>query len=148
MHLDASDAQPYGLRVVEGPPMHSFESLQGALASPVAGELRVADVRSPDGDGPALEFQAAPGTAVRAAAAGRVAFSDRRGGYGRLVILDHGDGFYTLYGGLGGVEVLVGDDLSEGARIGGIGADTTPSALTFEVRRGARALSPRTWLGF
>ena len=84
---------------------------------------------------------------MRAVAAGRVAFSDRYGSYGRLVILDHGDGYYTVYGGLGSVEVRVGDDLSRNARLGSIGTDFTPSALFFEVRKGTRTLEPRAWLG-
>jgi septal ring factor EnvC (AmiA/AmiB activator) len=84
---------------------------------------------------------------VRAVSAGRVAFSDRYGSYGRLVILDHGDGYYTVYGGLGAVEVRVGDDLSRQARIGSIGTDFAPAALFFEVRKGTRTLDPRAWLG-
>jgi len=63
------------------------------------------------------------------------------------VILDHGDGYYTVYGGLGAVEVRVGDDLSRSARIGSIGTDFSPPALFFEVRKGTRTLEPRSWLG-
>lgn len=138
----------YGLRIVDGPPLDAFEQRKGDLASPVTGEVRVVDAQRRDSTGPGLEFQATAGTPVRTVASGRVAFSDRRDGYGRLVMLDHGEGFFTVYGGLGGVEVLVGDDLSEGARIGSIGGDTDPPALYFEVRRGERALPPRAWLGF
>ena len=138
----------YGLRIVDGPPLDAFEQRKGDLASPVTGEVRVVDAQRRGSAGPGLEFQAAAGTPVRTVAAGRVAFSDRREGYGQLVMLDHGEGFFTVYAGLGGVEVIVGDDLSEGARIGSIGGDTDPPALYFEVRRGDRALPPRAWLGF
>jgi septal ring factor EnvC (AmiA/AmiB activator) len=63
------------------------------------------------------------------------------------VILDHGDGYYTAYGGLGNVEVRVGDELSAFARIGSIGGSAAMSALYFEVRKGTKTLPPRIWLG-
>jgi septal ring factor EnvC (AmiA/AmiB activator) len=138
----------YGLRVVDPVPTQSFAASRGRLASPISGEVRVAEARRPESDGPGLEFQAPAGTPVRAVAAGRVAFSDTYGSYGRIVILDHGDGYYTVYGGLGGIEVRVGDDLSRRARIGAIGSDLSPSALFFEVRHGTRTLPPHDWLGF
>jgi len=137
----------YGMRLVDPGPSSTFESQRGNLASPVRGDVRISVSRREESDGPGLELQAPAGTPVRAAAAGRVAFSDRYGSYGRIVILDHGDGYYTVYGGLGGVEVRVGDDLSRDARIGSIGTDFTPNALFFEVRKGTRTLEPRAWLG-
>ncbi len=137
----------YGLRLADDAPSASFGAARGSLASPITGEVRVTDARHQESDGPGLSFQAPAGTAVRAAAAGRVAFCDRYGSYGKLVILDHGDGYYTAYGGLGAVEVRVGDDLSARARLGSIGSDTTPPALFFEVRKRTRALPPRPWLG-
>jgi septal ring factor EnvC (AmiA/AmiB activator) len=135
------------MRVLDPSPTAGFEAERGKLGSPVTGDVRIAEGRRAESDGPGLEFQAPVGTPVRAVSAGRVAFSDRYGSYGRLVILDHGDGYYTVYGGLGAVEVRVGDDLSRQARIGSIGTDFSPSALFFEVRKGTRAMEPRSWLG-
>jgi murein hydrolase activator len=137
----------YGVHVSGELPGTNFASERGSLASPVTGEVRIQPGQRAESDGPGLEFQAAVGTPVRAVAAGRVAFSDRYGSYGRLVILDHGDGYYTVYGGLGSVEVRVGDDLSRNARLGSIGTDFSPPALFFEVRKGTRTLEPRSWLG-
>jgi murein hydrolase activator len=137
----------YGVRVGGDVSGNGFANERGSLASPVTGEVRIQPGQRSESDGPGLEFQAPVGTAVRAVASGRVAFSDRYGSYGRLVILDHGDGYYTVYGGLGSVEVRVGDDLSRNARLGSIGTDFTPSALFFEVRKGTRTLEPRAWLG-
>jgi septal ring factor EnvC (AmiA/AmiB activator) len=139
--------ETYGIRLVDPAPVTTFESQRGNLASPVRGDVMIREGRRPESDGPGLELAAPVGTPVRAVAAGRVAFSDRYGSYGRLVILDHGDGFYTVYDGLGTVEVRVGDDLSRDARIGAIGSDFSPSALFFEVRKGTRSLEPRSWLG-
>jgi septal ring factor EnvC (AmiA/AmiB activator) len=47
---------------------------------------------------------------------------------------------------LGSVEVRVGDDVSPYARLGTIAADPQP-CLFFEVRKGAKAIPPRPWLG-
>jgi murein DD-endopeptidase MepM/ murein hydrolase activator NlpD len=137
----------YGLRVVGAKPESAFARERGNLALPVSGEFSVRDAQREESDGPGLEFVTRAGTTVRAVAAGRVAFSDFYGSYGRLVIIEHGDNYYTVYGGLGNVEVRVGDDLSRSARVGKVAAGRTESALFFEVRRGARALSPRSWLG-
>lgn len=142
-----SQASHYGFRFSEPGPQSSFEQLKGALASPVSGEVRVVPARRQESDGPGLEFQATAGTPVRAVASGRVAFSDHYGSYGRLVILDHGDSYYTVYGGLGAIEVRVGDDVSKRARLGSIGSAAITSALFFEVRKGTRTLEPRGWLG-
>jgi septal ring factor EnvC (AmiA/AmiB activator) len=144
----ASGGAFYGLRLSDAQPSRSnFEAQRGKLAAPVTGEVRVVDARRGETDGPGLEFQAPAGTSVRAAASGRVAFADRYGSYGRLVIIDHGDGYYTAYGGLAGFEVRVGDEVSTYARLGTIGDDGGRSGLFFEVRKGTRALPPRAWLG-
>jgi septal ring factor EnvC (AmiA/AmiB activator) len=142
-----SESGMYGLRLVDPPAATSFESERGRLASPVTGDVRIVASQRAEGEGPGLEFQAPVGTPVRAVAQGRIAFSDRYGSYGRLVIVDHGEGYYSVYGGLGAVEVRVGDDISRSARIGSVGTDFSPSALFFEVRKGTRALEPRAWLG-
>lgn len=137
----------YGLRFSEGGPNTSFETLRGKLAAPVSGEVRVSDAERGPADGPALLFEAPAGTSVRAAAAGRVVFCDRHGSYGLLVVIDHGGGYCTAYGGLSGVDVRAGDDVSTYARIGSIANEGSMPALIFEVRKGNRTLPPRTWLG-
>lgn len=144
----ASSGAFYGLRLSDATDSTGFGSKQGRLATPVAGEFRVVDARRSESDGSGIEFQAPVGTSVRAVASGRVAFSDRYGSYGRLVIVDHGDGYYTAYAGLGNVEVRVGDELSAFARIGSIGSGGSGmSALYFEIRKGTKTLPPRPWLG-
>src|SRR5207244_37728 len=66
-----------------------FRALKGRLPFPIAGRAEVKKVSRPGG--PGVELSAAPGAAVRAVAAGRVAFADRYDEYGLTVILDHGD---------------------------------------------------------
>jgi len=138
----------YGLRLSSGEPARfDFEAERGKLALPIAGELRMSDLARGPSDGPALTFEAPPGTSVHAAAPGRVAFSDDSGRLGRTVVIEHSGGYYTAYAGLGSVEVRVGDEVSSRARIGDIGSDGLPPALVFEVRKGTRAVPPRAWLG-
>jgi murein DD-endopeptidase MepM/ murein hydrolase activator NlpD len=144
---EGADHGFYGLRFSASEPRSEFEKLRGRLPAPVNGEFRLRDLPRSGNEGPGLSFVAPSGTTVRSVAAGRIAFSDRQAGYGRLVIVDHGAGFYTAYGGLGSVEVRTGDDVSASARLGDIGSDGEDPALIFEVRKANRALAPRIWLG-
>jgi septal ring factor EnvC (AmiA/AmiB activator) len=79
--------------------------------------------------------------------AGRVAFADRYGPYGRIVILDHGSHYYTVSGNLDEVDVKTGADVGAGERIGTVGDDGQGSMLYFEVRQGSRTVPPGPWLG-
>lgn len=93
-------------------------------------------------------FEAAAGLPVRAVAAGRVRYAGWFRGYGRLVILDHGSGYYTVSGHLGELGVGVGDPIERGSQIGTVGDSGSLSGprLYFEIRRGAEALDPTEWL--
>ena len=130
--------------------------MKGRLPFPIAGRAEIRSVRRPGASGPGLEMLAPVGTPVRAVFSGRVAFADKYDPFGQIVILDHGDHYYTLMGDLGSIEVRVGDDLSAGAKVGTVGSarttgDDAPraggSALYFEVRRGSNAIDPGPWLG-
>jgi septal ring factor EnvC (AmiA/AmiB activator) len=93
-------------------------------------------------------FDAPLGSPVQAVAAGRVRFAGWFRGYGRLVILDHGDGYFTVSGHLDALDVEVGDALQARQRIGTVGETGSLSGprLYFEIREGAQALDPRDWL--
>jgi septal ring factor EnvC (AmiA/AmiB activator) len=130
----------YGLRLAGGESLSSFEGMRGKLATPVSGELRLRDGKR--GSATTLLFEAASGTSVRAAAAGRVVFADPHS-----VVLDHGDGYQTVYGQLGNVDVRTGDSVSGRARLGSIADSDQDPALVFELRRGTRSIAPRPWLG-
>jgi septal ring factor EnvC (AmiA/AmiB activator) len=98
--------------------------------------------------GPGVDIKAAAGTPVRAVHPGRVAFADRYGTYGKLVILDHGEKYYTVSGNLASIDVKVGDVLSAGEKIGTVGGEPGgPSSLYFEIRLGSDRLPPAAWLG-
>jgi septal ring factor EnvC (AmiA/AmiB activator) len=121
-----------------------FRGMKGRLPLPIVGRGEIRRVHRSGAPGPGLEFVAAPGTPVRAVFAGRVAFADRYDPRGSVVILEHGQHFYSLMGDLGSIDVRVGDDLSAGTRVGSVGG----SGLYFEIRRGSAAVDPGPWLGF
>jgi hypothetical protein len=93
---------------------------------------------------PAVDIASLTGTPVCAAADGTVAQVDHDADYGIYVLLDHGDGYTTLYAHLGGAGVRVGDQVTQGRQIGVIG-NTGKSAgahLHFEVRKNGEPISP------
>ena len=91
-------------------------------------------VRNP-GTSKGLEIAAAPGSLVRASRSGRVAIATGHlAGWGKTVVLDHLDGYYTIYSKLDQILVSPGADLRQGTPVGSLGAH----ALYFEIRHGVR----------
>lgn len=133
----------------------SFARLRGHLSKPVAAAVARRFGRSTDDEfhtqlfHKGVDFSAALGTPVRAVAAGRVRFAGWFRGYGRLVIIDHGDRYFTVSGHLEQIEVEVGDDVPEAAAIGSVGesGSLVGPRLYFEIRLGDEALDPGDWFG-
>ena len=97
-----------------------------------------------------VDFKAAAGTAVHAARAGRVAFAAwSSGGYGWLIVVDHGSGVTSWYAHLSRLEVAAGQQVAAGSLIGRVGASghATGPHLHFEVRVRDAAIDPLTALG-
>jgi septal ring factor EnvC (AmiA/AmiB activator) len=95
-----------------------------------------------------IDISARIGDEVKAVAGGEVVKADWFKGYGKLVIIDHKDGMYTLYGNLSQVEVNNGDRVERGQVIG-LAGDTGSlkgAKLYFEVRRNGEAEDPLQWL--
>ena len=95
-----------------------------------------------------IEIEAHEGEAVRAVSDGQVAFADWYKGYGKLVIIEHGNGFYTLYGNLSRLDLKKGDHVIRGQVIG-LAGDTGSlkgSKLYFEIRQNGEAQDPLAWL--
>jgi septal ring factor EnvC (AmiA/AmiB activator) len=87
------------------------------------------------------------GAPVAAVHAGTVAYADAFAGFGRVVIVDHGGRFYTLYGHLASVDVSKGAAVQAGDEIGTVGmAPTGTPSLYFEVRIDGRPADPVQWL--
>jgi len=95
-----------------------------------------------------IEIQAHEGESVRAVRDGQVAYADWHKGYGKLMILDHGNGFYTLYGNLSRIDLNKGERAA-GGQVIGLAGDTGSlkgSKLYFEIRRNGEAQDPLQWL--
>jgi murein DD-endopeptidase MepM/ murein hydrolase activator NlpD len=95
-----------------------------------------------------VDIAAPAGTAVRAARSGRVLYSDELRGYGNLLIIDHGEGYATVYAHNRANRVATGDVVRQGetvAEVGESGESTQPS-LHFEVRKDNFARNPTFYL--
>jgi septal ring factor EnvC (AmiA/AmiB activator) len=90
---------------------------------------------------------AAFGTPVRVIHEGTVAFADSFTGFGNLVIVDHGNLGFTMYGHLSAIEAPVGRRVVRGQVVGSVGStiDGTP-ALYFELRIDGKPVDPLQWL--
>jgi len=88
------------------------------------------------------------GTVVRSVAEGEVVLEEWLRGYGQVVLIAHGDGYFTLYGGLREVYVWEGQKVKQGEPIGTSGrADAlSPPMLHFEILDGTEVLDPLKWL--
>lgn len=93
---------------------------------------------------PAVDIAAPAGTPVLAADTGMVTFAGWESGYGRLVVVEHGNGMSTRYAHLSRVDVKAGDKVSRGQVIGAVGSTgrATGPHLHFEVRVGGEARNP------
>lgn len=122
---------------------------QGDLEWPTAGTVRQRFGAAVSGR-PALrgiEIAATSGAAVRAVHDGTVAFADSFSGYGRLVVIDHGNQTFTLYGNLDELSVEKGAHLERGALLGtAASAEPGTAVLYFELRIDGRAVDPVQWL--
>jgi len=88
------------------------------------------------------------GAAVRAIADGEVVYSDWLQGFGRLVIVDHGDSFMTLYGGSREALVRAGDWVDAGRPVATVGTSSGHKVpgLYFEIRHDAKPVDPEEWV--
>ena len=95
-----------------------------------------------------LKIAAAPRSTVRAVFQGTVLFSQWFKGYGNLIILDHGNRVFSLYGNLAAPSVAVGDRIATGQAIAGVGdsEDMKSGYLYFEIREDNHPEDPQKWL--
>jgi septal ring factor EnvC (AmiA/AmiB activator) len=133
------------------PATGAFGMLKGRLPYPLRGELAARFGASGSAGAPSTKgvFIRAPGgTDVRAVAAGRVVFADWMRGYGNLLILDHGDGYLSIYGNNESVLRQVGDGVHAGDALATVGTSGggEASGLYFETRYEGRPFDPLPWL--
>ena len=93
-----------------------------------------------------IDVKVVEGEIVRAARAGRVVMADRLAGYGQAVILDHGDGFFTVYAHNARLMARLGDRVLKGEKIAQVAREGDLAYLHFEVRKGSKATNPLYYL--
>jgi murein DD-endopeptidase MepM/ murein hydrolase activator NlpD len=124
----------------------SIWPVEGRLMSPFGGRT---DPLSGEGAiHTGVDLQAAMGTPVLSAADGIVVYAEWKSGYGRLVIIDHGNGLQTYYGHLSLFNVVEGQEVRRGdvvAKSGASGRVTSPH-LHYEVRMGGTPVNPYPFL--
>ena len=129
----------------------SFAALKGSLHLPVQGELmnRFGAPREEGGvSWKGLFIRAAGGAAVKAIAAGQVVFSDWLRGFGNLIIVDHGEGYMSLYSNNESLYKQVGDAVRPGDALASVGnsGGQTETGLYFEMRHKSRPFNPLSWV--
>ena len=94
-----------------------------------------------------VDIIAPRGTPVRATADGVVVHAAYMSGYGRLVVIDHGNGIRTYYAHLSRFTVIAGQEIRRGEILGNVGSSgrVTSPHLHYEVRRGGNPLNPYTY---
>lgn len=131
-----------------------FKSLKGNLPWPVPGgtllqndEQKESDVTEPDPED-GVRIVSGPERAAKSVAGGRVVYADSFKGYGKMVIIDHGSGYHSLYGSLENFSIAQGDLLVEGMDVGTIhkSEGTGTPSLYFEIRHKGKPINPLHWL--
>ena len=143
MKLQAPNTQGFTVSNV-----NSFSRMQGRLKKPVNGTL--AGLFGQDrGDGEVWKgvFYNTVPAPVSSIASGTVTFAGELEGYGKVVVLDHGDGYVSIYSGLNEIDIAQNYAVNAGSKIGTSG--TLPSGETglyLEVRYNGQVMNPLSWI--
>jgi YD repeat-containing protein len=138
--LEKTAAQPQRQNEAQDSAKGIVSSGFGKRTDPLNGQVRFHE---------GVDITAPSGTAVKAAADGKVIFSGHIAGYGNLVEIDHGDGWVTRYGHNAANLVTAGHDIKAGqaiALVGNTGRSTGPH-VHFEVRKAGKPVNPANLLG-
>ncbi|TGQ83759.1 M23 family peptidase [Mesorhizobium sp. M8A.F.Ca.ET.207.01.1.1] len=137
--LDQLKKEARRLPLANPAPGHSVTSPFGVRTDPLLGTAALHS---------GMDFRAPIGMAARVTAPGVVTKAGWNGGYGRMVEIDHGNGFATRYGHLSEIDVTVGEKVDAGAIIGKTGSSgrSTGPHLHYEVRHNGEAIDPLRFL--
>jgi len=128
----------------------NFSALKGKLRLPVRGDVtnRFGSNREDSGvSWKGLFIRADEGAEVKSVAGGRVVFADWLRGFGNLIIVDHGDGYMSLYGNNQSILKQPGDAVRAGeslALVGNTGGNAT-HGVYYELRRQSKPFDPLSW---
>ncbi|ARQ45174.1 murein hydrolase activator EnvC family protein [Oxalobacter formigenes] len=128
----------------------AFGKKRGSLRMPVQGTI-TARYGMKRADGPSWKgifIKTSAGAPVHSVAGGKVIFADTLRGFGRLIIIDHGDHYMTIYGNAQTLNKRVGDTVGSGETVATAGnsGENGETGLYFELRRSGHALNPSDWI--
>jgi murein DD-endopeptidase MepM/ murein hydrolase activator NlpD len=137
--LDHLKQEARRLPLANPAPGHVVTSPYGVRTDPILGTAALHS---------GMDFRAPVGMAAKATAPGSVVRAGWAGGYGRMVEVDHGNGFSTRYGHLSKIMVKVGQKVAKGDELGETGSSgrSTGPHLHYEVRHNGRAVNPLRFL--
>jgi murein hydrolase activator len=152
--LEHELGQVRGAAPAPEPAEGGFAAQKGRLPWPVIGHLEMTFGKKVEPESgmvmvsKGIDVRAPQSTEVRAVFGGKVAYSGLLEGYGRLLILDHGEGWYTLYSHFEAVTVQGGQAVNQHQVIGFVGdsGSTKGAYLYFEIREGKKPVDPIQWL--
>lgn len=127
-----------------------FSARRSHLPWPLSGQLK-ARFGTPRESGrtrwDGVIIGARPGSTVRSIHAGKVVYADVLGGYGLLVIVDHGEGYLSLYGYNDAVLKRPGQRVAAGEPLASVGDRGNASGVYFEIRYRGQPVNPTVWCG-
>jgi murein hydrolase activator len=137
----------------QAPAGSGLESMRGKLDWPVKGQLIGGFGKTKHHEfsteifRKGLEIEAPVGEEIRAVEKGKVVFADRFSGYGKMLIIDHGDRYYTVYAHLSDFLKKSGDSVQRGEAVALVGDSDSlaGSKLYFEMRKDGKSIDPAPW---
>ncbi len=137
-----------GVAQVKDMSQHPVDNNKGAFIWPLKGKV-VVYFDDPIGFNAlshGIEIQGQAGDAVAAVREGNVVLADYMSGYGQTVMIDHGDGFISVYAHNGRLLVKMGQHVYKGDTIAQVGEIGNRTVEHFEIRRGSQAMNPLYYL--
>ncbi len=130
-----------------------LEAMKGKLEWPVRGEMTgdFGKVKHPEFSAEVfrkgIDIEAPVGEAIKAVEKGRIVFAERFSGYGKMVIIDHGERYFSIYAHLSEILKNKGDVVTRGETLGRVGdSDSfTGAGLYFEMRKDGKSIDPLPW---
>jgi murein DD-endopeptidase MepM/ murein hydrolase activator NlpD len=134
-HLEAMKKEAVSFPLANPAPGRKISSRFGTRNDPLLGGLAHHS---------GMDFRAPMGSSARATASGKVVKAGWNGGYGRMVEIDHGNGFTTRYAHLSKITVKEGQRISAGHEVGKVGSSgrSTGPHLHYEIRKDGDAVDP------
>jgi murein hydrolase activator len=130
-----------------------LEAMKGKLEWPVRGEITgdFGKTKHPEFSAEVfrkgIDIEAPMGEAIKAVEKGRIVFADRFSGYGKMVIIDHGERYFSIYAHLSEIVKNKGEMVTRGETLGRVGdSDSFAGAgLYFEMRKDGKSIDPLPW---